>query len=71
MGMEFFASKIKELRESQHMTTRRMAEIVGVTNAAISYYENCKREPTLSVMEAYSKYFNLSLDELVGIDGGE
>lgn len=51
------------------MTTRRMAEIVGVTNAAISYYENCKREPTLSVMEAYSKYFNVSLDELVGMDG--
>jgi transcriptional regulator with XRE-family HTH domain len=68
MGMEFFARKIKELRDSQHMSTRRMAEIVGVTNAAISYYENCKREPTLSVMEAYSKYFNLSLDELTGMD---
>jgi transcriptional regulator with XRE-family HTH domain len=68
MGMEFFASKIKGLRESQHMTTRRMAEIIGVTSAAISYYENCKREPTLSVMEAYSKYFNMTLDELVGMN---
>lgn len=68
MGMNFFAKKIRQLRESQHITTRRMAEIIGVTNAAISYYENCKREPTLSVMEAYSKYFNLSLDELTGMD---
>jgi len=68
MGMEFFAQKIKSLRDSKGLSTRLMGEIIGVSHVAISYYENCKREPTLSIMEAYSKYFNVSLDELCGID---
>jgi transcriptional regulator with XRE-family HTH domain len=66
MSKEIFAKRIKELRESHNMTTRMMAEAIGVTNAAISYYENCKREPTLSVIIAYRDYFNVSLDYLVG-----
>lgn len=68
MGMEFFAQKIKDLRESRGLSTRLMGEIIGVSHVAVSYYENQKREPTLSIMEAYSKYFNISLDELCGMN---
>ena len=68
MGMNYFAKKIKTLRDSKNLSTRMMGEIIGVSHVAISYYENCKREPTLSVMEAYSNYFSVSLDELCGIE---
>lgn len=67
MGVEVFAQRIKALREAKGLTTRLMGEELGVSHVAISYYENCKREPTLSVMEAYAKYFNVSVDYLIGL----
>lgn len=71
MGIEVFAYRIRKLRESKNLTTRMLAEELGISNAAISFYENCKREPTLSVMEAYSKYFKVTLDYLAGADAKE
>jgi transcriptional regulator with XRE-family HTH domain len=67
--MEFivFAKRVKDLRENQKLTTRMMAGKIGVTSAAISYYENGKREPKLSTLLAYSKYFGVTLDYLIGI----
>jgi repressor LexA len=67
MGIEVFSKNIKALREAKGLSTRAMGEEIGVSHVAISYYENCKREPTLSVMEAYSKYFNVSIDYLIGL----
>lgn len=66
MSREIFAKRIRLLRESNKLTTRMMAEKIGVTNAAISYYENGKREPTLSILIAYSDYFKVPLDYLIG-----
>jgi transcriptional regulator with XRE-family HTH domain len=68
MSVEFFAKKAKELRESKKISMRKLSKIFGVSHAIISYYESCKREPTLSALESYSKYFNISLDDLVGTD---
>lgn len=67
MGIEVFAVRVKELRDSKKLSTRGLGEELNISCALISYYENCKREPTLSVMEAYSKYFNVSLDYLCGL----
>lgn len=68
MSQEIFAKRIRDLREQHNLTTRMLAEKIGITNAAISYYENCKREPTLTVMKAYAKYFKVTLDYLVGME---
>lgn len=67
MSREVFSKRIKELRITHGLTTRMMAEKIGLTNAAISYYENGKREPTLSVILAYAKYFDVTLDYLLGL----
>jgi transcriptional regulator with XRE-family HTH domain len=65
-GLDIFAKRIRELREGQGFTTRMLAEKLGISNVAISYYENCKREPGLKTMKAYAKYFNTTLDYLCG-----
>jgi transcriptional regulator with XRE-family HTH domain len=67
MGVEIFAQRIKTLREANGLSTRGMGEELGVSHVSISYYENCKREPTLSIMEAYAKYFNVTVDYLIGL----
>jgi len=67
MGMEIFAERAKKLRESQFLSTRMLAEKIGISNVSISFYENCKREPTLSVLKAYANFFNTSVDYLIGL----
>ena len=45
-----------------------LAKIINVSKGAISLWENGKREPTLSSLVALAKYFNVSLDYLVGLE---
>lgn len=66
MGVEIFAKRIKDLRISHGLTTRMMGEKIGVSHSSIAFYENCTREPSLTVMKAYADYFNVSLDFLCG-----
>ena len=67
MSLEIFACRAKQLRDEHNLSTRMLAEELNVSNALISFYENCKREPTLSVMKSYAQYFKVSLDYLVGL----
>lgn len=41
-----------------------LAEELGVSFSMISKYENDVNEPTLSILRAYAKYFNITLDYL-------
>lgn len=62
--MSVFARKIRRLREEKGMTTRILAEKMGISCGHISKYENDKHEPTLSVLNKYKEIFNVSLDYL-------
>lgn len=63
-----FAQNLKELRETAGIGQVKLANDIGVSKGIISLWENGKREPTLSYLVAISKYFNVSLDFLVGLD---
>lgn len=45
---EVFAERIKKLRESKGMGVRELAAELGISHSAISLYESCKREPTVT-----------------------
>lgn len=62
--MSAFAKKIRKLRESKGLTTRMLAEEIGLSCGQISKYENDINEPTLSVLNKYKNYFNVTLDYL-------
>jgi transcriptional regulator with XRE-family HTH domain len=70
MSIEIFAKRAKELRKSKGLTTRMLAAELNMSCALISYYENEKREPTLSALKAYAKYFNVTMDYLAGMENG-
>jgi transcriptional regulator with XRE-family HTH domain len=63
-GMSVFGNKVKRLRENKGLSTRMLAEIIGVSHGQISKYERGVHEPTLSVLIKYKEYFNVSLDYL-------
>lgn len=59
-----FSNKVKWLREQNNMSTRLMAEELGVSQSMVSKYENGIHEPTLSVLRKYAEIFNVTLDYL-------
>ena len=63
-----FAENLKELRLEKGIGQVELAEKIGVSKGIISLWENGKREPTLSSLVALAKYFDVSIDTLVGID---
>jgi transcriptional regulator with XRE-family HTH domain len=64
---EFFAARLRQLRESRGMGVRELADKIGISHPAISQYENLKREPNTSICAQFAKYFNVSSDYLLGL----
>jgi transcriptional regulator with XRE-family HTH domain len=64
MEMSVFANKIRGLREKKGLSTRMLAQEIGVTCGQISKYENDVNEPTLSVLREYVRVFGVTLDDL-------
>lgn len=64
--MSQFQSRLKELKERSGKTQARIAEDLGVTPQAFSYYVN-GREPDYDVLIRIAKYFNVSTDYLLGL----
>lgn len=52
--------RIKLVRESNGLSLTKFADILGLTVAAVSYYESGKRVPSNSVLVAISKEFHIS-----------
>lgn len=61
-----FSQKIKELRKRDELSQISFAENIGFSQAAISAWENGTREPGIEALIQIAKYFNVSLDYLVG-----
>ena len=62
-----FAEKVKDLRTNAGLTQQQLSKYLGITASAIGYLENGQRDPTGSTLIAYAKYFNISIDTLVGL----
>ena len=56
---------LKDKRQRLGLTTAEMAEIVGVSEATISYYENYKRFPLLNKLTTIQMAYRLSDEELL------
>lgn len=65
--METFSSRIKELRKYLDQTQMQFAEFIGVTQSALSGYENSDRMPSCDVLINISKKCNVSIDWLCGL----
>ena len=56
---------IKGLRELEGWSQETLAEKLGVTRSAVSYYESGKIAPKMSVLEKIAALFGVSVAELV------
>lgn len=60
-----FSENLKTLRRSHHLTQEQLAEILNTTSKSISRWENGKTMPDYTVMLELSRYFHVSLDDLI------
>ena len=59
------ADTIKEIRKKHYLNQAQFAKIIGVTQSAVSQWENDLTRPNSYQLEAISSAFNLSIDELL------
>ena len=59
--------RLRRLRREQGMSQEELATIIGVYKSAVSHYENNKDSPSDKIKIAIAKYFNVSMDYLLGI----
>ncbi|MBO5912031.1 MAG: helix-turn-helix transcriptional regulator [Clostridia bacterium] len=60
--------KIKKLRTDNGLTQDEFAEKIYVTRTAVSKWESDRGFPNIDSLKAISKYFSVSLDELLSGD---
>ena len=56
---------LKDKRQRLSLTTSEIAEIVGVSEATISYYENYLRFPNITKLTTIQMAYRLSDEELL------
>ena len=62
--------KLHDLRVKKKWTQKRVANRLNVTESAISKYECNMSVPSIDVLRSYSALFNVSMDELLGMERG-
>ena len=68
-GMEIFLSKrLKELREERGLTQKEVASALKIHSVTYLHYEKGQREPPLSLLADMSKFFDESVDYLLGLE---
>lgn len=63
-----FNEKLLELRKQKGLTQEELAEVLYVSRTAISKWESGRGYPNIESLKAISKYFSVSLDELLSGD---
>jgi Helix-turn-helix. len=61
-----FAKNLKDIRTSAGISRKILAERLGVTERAVSYWEEGKRECGFDVLIKLSEYFDVTTDFLLG-----
>lgn len=64
--MNTLPNVLKELRKSKGMTQKEVAEKLNITDRTYGHYETGKREPSIDMLIEIAKYYNISIDILVG-----
>lgn len=66
--MKIFAERLKDLRIEKGLSLKALAKEIGVTDIAISRWENELRIPNIENLALIAKYFGVSADYLVGLE---
>ncbi len=61
-----FSTTLRRLREERSISQKEIANYLGITRQAVSYFELGKREPDYNTLRKLADYFSVSVDYLLG-----
>ena len=56
---------LKKIRKQRKLNQQKVAMDLNISRESLSFYENGKREPSLSMLIEMSRYFNVSINYLI------
>lgn len=59
--------RIRGLREDKDLTQTDMAKILNTSQRTISNWESGRNQPPYETLILYAKYFNVSIDYIIGL----
>lgn len=65
--MSKFSERLKEIRKTNKLTQKQVAQGTGMSENHYQFYEYGKIEPTIGTFEKFCNYFNVSADYLLGL----
>lgn len=65
--MNTFSRTLKQLRHSRKFTQIALAEKTGLSRNQIASYESGNTEPDLETLYTLSKFFQVSVDDMLGV----
>lgn len=65
MNQETIGKFISELRKEKNMTQQELADKLGVTDRAVSHWENGRRLPDYSILKDLSNELGVSINEIL------
>ncbi len=66
--IQTIGSRLKTLRQREHLSQQQVATQIGVNKSAISYYEADERQPPLTTLIRLAAIFGVSTDYILGLD---
>ena len=63
-----FKDNLKEVRLEKNLGQVELAKSLGVSKGVISLWENGLREPGMYSLISLAMFFNVTIDELVGLN---
>ena len=61
-----FRARFKELRLENRVTQKQIADMLNMSKMAVSHWENGDSEPSIEQLKILAKFFNVTVDYLVG-----
>ena len=63
-------NRLRQLRKDRNLTQQQLAELIGVKNSVISFYEVGDRIPSPEVLRKLALALHVTADYLLGIERG-
>ncbi len=64
----YFGENIKRLRKEKELTQETLADFLGVSFQTISKWERGETYPDITTLPIISRFFNISIDDLLGVN---
>ncbi|MBQ9518556.1 MAG: helix-turn-helix transcriptional regulator [Firmicutes bacterium] len=71
IGLTGIGERLHNLRKEKRLTQKQVAELIGVQNSIISFYEVGERIPSPQMIIKLAAVFHVSTDYLMGVEKGE